>query len=773
MNVRKSIYIYILGIIALALSSCSVSRHLPEDTYLLDKVRIVSETDPALAKSLKSKVDHKTNKRTFGLFRIPLRLYCLSGMKDNYINRTLKNWGEPPCVYDEAVAVRNCTTLERILENKGYLKAEVSSDTIVYGSKLRVNYYVHPQEVYRISSVNYRSADSMLIADVLKDTVNSLLKVGDALDANMLNKERGRLTEYLHSNGYYGFTKDYITYLVDTARNSSEANVVVRIRGKQTLRKEDGARLTVPHSKYKIGDVRYLMYPVSYNYQRNFSFSDSMRYEGADYLYHESSHLRPRVLSHSLQFSSGMLYDSRKVRDSYLSFGRLGALKYANINFTEQNDSTLDCEVVLYPAKKVSLGAEFDLTNTAGDFGASAALSFTNRNLFRGSEVFSLKLRGAYENITQLSDYKDDRDFWEYGADMSLNFPRFIVPFVSNEIQRRSKATTQLELQFNAQDRPEFDRNVFSASWSYLWNTNPQIRHRFDLLGVNFVSVPRKNPAFVDGFLNQYTGVNSIMKFNYEDLFILRSGYDFYYTSPDAGAVKDYFDVSHSVRVGVEASGNLLYLLSDALNMRKDSLGQYRLFNIAYTQYMKNDISWTMSLNFDKRNSLLVHAETGVAFPYGNARMLPFEKRYYAGGANGVRGWSVRGLGPGSYVTRDGAIDYINQSGDIKLDLSLEYRMALFWKFNGALFVDAGNIWTMYDYDDQPDGAFYWNTFYKQIAVSYGMGLRMDLNFIVLRFDVAMKAINPAYMEGALRYPIIKPKFSRDFAWHFAVGYPF
>jgi hypothetical protein len=356
---------------------------------------------------------------------------------------------------------------------------------------------------------------------------------------------------------------------------------------------------------------------------------------------------------------------------------------------------------------------------------------------------------------------------------MGLNFPRFIVPFVSDEVQRRSKATTQLELQYNAQKRPEFTRDVFSASWSYLWNTNRQIKHRLDLLGINFVSVPRKEKAFIDNYLDQYNSRNSIMKFNYEDLFIFRTGYDFYYTSPNAGLTKDYFDISHSVRAAVEASGNMLYLLSNALQMRQDSLGQFRIFDIAYAQYLKSDVAWTMNVNFDRRNSLFFHMETGVAFPYGNARMLPFEKRYYAGGANSVRGWSIRGLGPGSYVSRDGTIDYINQSGDIKLDLSLEYRMALFWKFNGALFVDAGNIWTIYDYDDQPDGMFRWNKFYKQIAVAYGVGLRLDLNFLVLRLDAAMKAINPAYLDGPLRYPIANPKFGRDFAWHFAVGYPF
>ena len=267
---------FLLGMMVVALSSCSVSRHLPEDAYLLDKVRVVSETDPSLARSLKSKVDQRTNKRTFGLFRLPLRLYCLAGERDNYINRTLKKMGEPPCLYDEASAEKNCANLQRVLKNQGYLNAHVTSDTEVYGHKLKVNYFLKPQKLYRIASIDYRSTDTLLIADVLRDTLNSLLKVGGPLDANVLNKERSRLAEYLHNNGYFGFNKDYITYLVDTARNSSDANLVMRIRGRQMYRGDDGERMMVSHNKYKIGDINYYMYPVSYNYQRDFSFDDSL-----------------------------------------------------------------------------------------------------------------------------------------------------------------------------------------------------------------------------------------------------------------------------------------------------------------------------------------------------------------------------------------------------------------------------------------------------------------------------------------------------------------
>ena len=773
MNVRRSKYWCLIAMVAVVLSSCSVSRHLPEGTYMLEEVKVFSEEDPRVVGSLKSKTRQRPNVRTFGIVRLPLRIYALSGMRNNWVNRTLRNIGEAPRVYNDTLTRKSCEAMEQTLVNMGYLKAEVEAVTSYDGYKAKVSYYAHPGRQYHIASVRYSCVDTTILAHLLADTVNSPLKVGEPFDANVLSNERSRLALLLQGNGYYGFKKDYITYLADTARNSSEVALSVRIRsGAFVQDAERGEPVYTPWSQYRVGKVKYLMYPTSYDYQQSYVFPDTICVGKEHFLYDHRPPFRFSTVRYASHIVPDMLYDVSRVKRSYTSYGRLSALKYTNINFVEVGDSLLDCYITLNPAKKVSMSTEVDFTNTAGDVGASAALSFTNRNLFHGSETFMLKIRGAYENITHLTDYESSK-FLEYGVDMGINFPRFIAPFIPDEVQRRSMATTQLDLQYNAQTRPEFDRNVFSASWSYLWNSNRQVRHRFDLVGINFVSVPRKDQYFINHYLDQYSSRNSIMKFNYEDLFIFRTGYDFYYISPNAGASKDYFDVSHSVRASVETSGNLLYLLSDALSMEKDSIGQYHLFNLAYAQYLKTDLAWTMNMNLGRRNNLLFHVETGVAYPYGNSRMLPFEKRYYAGGANGVRGWSVRGLGPGRYVSRNGTIDYINQSGDIKLDLSLEYRMHMFWKLDGALFVDAGNIWTMHDYDDQPDGVFLWDEFYKQIAVSYGAGVRLDLNFLVLRLDAAMKAVDPVYAEGPNRYPIVHPRFGRDFAWHFAVGYPF
>jgi outer membrane protein assembly factor BamA len=212
--------------------------------------------------------------------------------------------------------------------------------------------------------------------------------------------------------------------------------------------------------------------------------------------------------------------------------------------------------------------------------------------------------------------------------------------------------------------------------------------------------------------------------------------------------------------------------LNSLLSTNKNSEGQYTFLNIAYAQYVKGDIDLTTRMNIDDRNSLVLHMGMGVAYPYGNSTILPFEKRYFSGGANSMRGWTVRGLGPGSFKNKNSDIDFINQSGDMKLDVNIELRSHLFWKIHSALFVDAGNIWTIRSYKEQPGGQFDAKTFYQDIAFSYGMGFRFELDFFVFRLDCGMKAVNPAY-SGKDKYPLLNPDFSRDFALHFAVGYPF
>lgn len=274
--------------------------------------------------------------------------------------------------------------------------------------------------------------------------------------------------------------------------------------------------------------------------------------------------------------------------------------------------------------------------------------------------------------------------------------------------------------------------------------------------------MPWISSTFKHDYLDSVSNRNAILRYNYEDLFIMK-----------AGVGLTYKDGDRLFRASVETAGNLLSSMSRLLHFSQNKDGQRQLFNIAYAQYAKFDFEYTQLLRLDAYNTLAFHGLLGVAWPYGNSTVLPFEKRYFAGGANSVRGWSVRELGPGKYRGRDGRIDFINQTGDIRLDLNVEYRTHLFWKFDGAAFIDAGNIWTLRDYPDQPGGQFKLDQFYKQIAASYGLGMRLNFGYFILRLDGAMKAINPVYDNSKEHYPIFHPQWGRDFAFHFAVGMPF
>ena len=562
-----------------------------------------------------------------------------------------------------------------------------------------------------------------------------MLKPGMRFTVEALDNERKRISNLLIDDGYFRFNKDFIHFSADTITGRKDIAVTLHLMNY----KANSNAPETPHSRYEIGKINYLS-------------NDSDRI-----------HLRHQVLLNATALKEGSPYSASDLQRTYNNFARLQAVKYTNIRFVEAPDSgMLDCNIQISTNKPSTISFQPEGTNTAGDLGAAASLTYTNRNLFRGSEQLSIELRGAYEAITGLEGYQD-QNYQEYSIESKLVFPRFVAPLLSKNFRRRQTANTEYSVAWDLQNRPEFHRRVFSMAWRYRWaEPRHHLNWRFDLLDLNYVYMPWISETFKRDYLDDVDNRNAILRYNYEDIFIMKMGFGLTYS-----------DEVDAFRLNVESSGNLLSAFSKALNLKINSQGQRTFINIAYAQYAKADFDYTHLVRFDDRNVLALHAGIGVAYPYGNSKVLPFEKRYFSGGANSVRGWGVRELGPGGYKGNDGRIDFINQTGDMKLDLNAEYRTPLFWKFEGALFVDAGNIWTLRKYDEQPNGQFKLDKFYKQIAAAYGMGLRLNFDYFILRFDMGMKAINPAYESGDEHWAIIHPKLSRDFAFHFAVGLPF
>jgi len=469
------------------------------------------------------------------------------------------------------------------------------------------------------------------------------------------------------------------------------------------------------------------------------------------------------VLRGNTLLEEGQPYMASELQNTYNHFGRLGIVRYTNITFRERpGERVLDADIQLSTNKPSSISFQPEGTNTAGDLGVAASLTYQNRNLFHGSENLSIELRGAFEAIRGLEGYSNS-NFEEYSVATRLTFPRFIAPGLSSNFRRRMNATSEVSVAYDVQNRPEFHRRVFSVAWKYRWNDlNHHDRYQVDLLDLNYISMPWISDTFRSEYLDDTRSRNAILRYNYEDLFIMKFGVGYSYNNG-----------THAIKASIETAGNVLNALSKPLGMKQNADGQYTLMDLAYAQYVRGNLEYTRNVPLNMHNQLVFHVGLGIAYPYGNSTVLPFEKRFFSGGANSVRGWSVRSLGPGSFSGSDGRIDFINQTGDMKLDMNVEYRAKLFWKFSGALFVDAGNIWTLRAYDEQPGGQFRIGEFWKQLAASYGLGIRLNFDFFIVRFDMAMKAVNPAYDDARGHFPIVHPKLSRDFAFHFAVGLPF
>ena len=726
---KKRVLLFAVG--AALLTACSGVKDIPADAVMLHRTAVIVDAphkDDIKAATLKPYILQREQTRWFGLVRKAV-------------------------VFDTLLARRSCENLRAALFNRGYLNATVELQQLPAGDRSIDAYYVlHPQEPYRLDTIKYEfrdpqlesfltpylSTEHALFSDTQTQVTRSAaLSRGAQFSVEALDQERKRLTQILTNNGYYRFNKTDITFRADSTVGNRMVDVTMVINRYHPTRDLDTL-----HQQYRVGQVRFL------------SGDNDRRIP-----------LRRGVLRGNTFIQEGELYSAEELQNTYNHFGRLGAVRYTSINFTERPDSNiLDCDIQLSTNKPNTISFQPEGTNTAGDLGAAATLTYQNRNLFHGSELLSVELRGAFEAIRGLEGYSN-QNFEEYSAQVRLTFPQFIAPFLSRNFRRRVNATSEVSLLFDTQNRPEFHRRVLSVGWRYRWyNEHHHDRYQLDLLDLNYVFMPWISDTFYHDYLDDKTSRNAILSYNYRDLFIMKTGFGYSYSNGN-----------YAIKTNIETAGNLLRLFSNLTGGQKDSeTGQYKLFNIAYAQYIKGDVEYTRYLQFDHDNTLALHVGLGIAWPYGNSQILPFEKRYFSGGANSVRGWSVRSLGPGKYARRDGNIDFINQTGDMKLDLNMEYRAHLFWKLNGALFVDAGNIWTLRDYKDQPGGQFKMNRLLDDLAVSYGLGLRFNFDYFVLRFDLGMKAVNPAYEgEESEHYPLIHPRLSRDYAFHFAVGMPF
>ncbi len=761
------------------LISCNTTKHVPEGQYLLNKVKIdVSEGNDGKfnKKELHNYLRQTPNHEILGGAKFQLSIYNLSG-KDStkWYNKWLRRLGQAPVIYDPELTAASANQLKLALVNQGYMDTEVSVDTVTDGKKIEVDYHIAPGEPHYIAGITYNIPDDSLRNIIMNDSSEFILHNGALFNRNDMEEERTKIAIRLREKGYFGFNKEYITYTADTTENNKAVDLTLNVMPPYENNRIAGYTRHRPfyiRSIYVITDYD----PMKRHDLSEYQQEDTVTHKGINILYGDEHYLRASIIDDNCFIKIGEKYNSADVDRTYQSLGRLGILKYVNIAFEQAGEHDgklwLDSYILLTKAKPQSVSVSLEGTNSEGDLGFGVETTYQHRNIAKGSELLTAKLGINYESISgDISGLVNNR-YAEYSSEVNINFPKFIFPFLKKSFRQKIRANTEFGTTFSYQERPEYTRVIAGAGWKYKWTEQgSMISHTFDLLDINYVYLPQ----ITDSFLDEIAPDNPLLRYSYEDHFIMRTGYSFYYTNKKATHGIGNFvyqpDI-YTIRAGIETAGNILNLFSHITNQKKDPQADaYKVLGIQYSQYVKLNADYSINHSFDRRNSLVFHAGAGVAVPYGNTTILPFEKRFYSGGANSVRGWSVRTLGPGSYNSNNSVSSFMEQCGDIRLDLNLEYRARLFWVFELAAFIDAGNIWTIRSYENQPGGVFKFNEFYKQIAVAYGLGLRMNFNYFLLRLDCGMKAVNPA--EGQERFPLIHPDFGRDFALHFSVGYPF
>ena len=797
MAVRRSLRIAGMALLGLLASACSITRYIPEDAYLLQKVTIVTDEqtprrDRIPADDLERYIRQTPNKTLLG---IPFYVW-LYEQADTAKHNRWNNWkrriGEEPVLLDRSLMNRSVENLKIYMNSRGYYASEASCevDTLRERRRAKVTYRVRQHQPYRISSIRYDFQDKFLRQLILPDTSRTLLHRGDIFDITVLDAERERITAHLRERGYYNFTVNNIEYVADTLGGDRLVGLKIVVKPNLSGYDEQGQPVIADNALYRIGQIN--VFP---NYSANttggidstlFGRLDTIYYRGLNIIYEGKPNLRPKVLRQAIPIYPNYLYNSAQVNRAYTDLMALGYFRSTRMTFVEpprtveettyltyvgeDADSTqvttvregyLTCNILCTPTLRQSFKVDLEASATSSFYGLKATVGYQNRNIFRGAEAFDASFSMGYEFMKAPDARKRRAD--EFGFSTGLTFPRFLVPWRITRFGAVNQPKTKIEVSINYQDRPYYRRTLSSAGFAYQWTNSRYSTFSLSPIDINVVDVSYLDPNFLSNTENLYL-INS-----YQTQLIagLKFGYGY------NNQLKNLGRNATVVRFNVETAGNLVGGLAHLLSSPKQVDGEsyYRVFGIRYSQYYRFDLSVSRKIMLGEQTALAGRIYGGLAMAYGNSTSVPFDRLFYAGGSNSMRGWTPRTLGPGS-VPRPTNVDFPSQLGDMKLEANIEFRFPIWGLIHGATFFDAGNIWFMKSDPTQysDDAVFYLKDFYKELGLNTGIGLRFDIKFAVLRLDWGIQLHNPNNPAGERWIHNLRWK---NTALNFGVGYPF
>lgn len=717
-------------ILAVTVLSCSTTRVLQDDEYRLSNNKIKVTNDKRFnTASLTPYLKQKPNPSFWG-WNPFISIYNWSNGNDKGWDKFVRKIGQAPVVYDADLVESSIDNIRTHLEYQGYYGSTIDTDIKVKRRKVSVSYNVTLGKRYPISSISYDLPERGEFREAfLSDTSKISIKVGDFLSEASLEAESERSSAVMRNEGFFDFNKNHYFFEADTLSVPGKASLAITIN---EYTRNENPRDAVPIRRYYLDDV--------------------------DISYPKDLKIRPKVLRELTTLAPGQIYDEDEVNNTYSRLSALKVFSTVNIGMTPKDTNLVDCSISLNQSKlqgiKINLEAS---SNSSGLFGISPQLSYYHNNVFRGGETLNLSFMGNFQ-----FKFNDSVRSNEFGVSGGLSFPKFFpLPYrlFTGTIPR-----TDVNISYNYQNRPEYTRNIISTSYGYSGNVKNRFFYQAYPLQMNIVRLFDLDPEFYASLAD-----DPFLRNAYQDHFDLGSGLMMYYTTDAESIPKSSFFYT---RFQFDIAGNILSCFNGL--MKHDANGSRMIWNTPYSQFVRGEITLGRTWIFGRNSGQAIATRflAGAGYAYGNSTALPFEKHFYAGGSNSLRGWQARTVGPG-LSQMDKSFVIPNQTGDMKLEANIEYRFNMFWKVAGALFIDAGNIWMLRSSGEgnSYESMFMWDTFAESIAANWGAGLRLNFGFLLLRFDMGIKIHDPARMQ---KWVTPDQWFKRDgFAVHFGVGYPF
>ena len=760
-------------------SSCSTTKVLTEDQTRLKSnvVTVVNRKEHPEYQNLQIEkyIYQKENtyfiKTKRGGWNPFLYVYNWTNGKGKGWDKFVTKLGQAPVVFNPSLMTKSSNNITNYLENMGYYNSHVRTLAEIRRQQTVVDYFITLGKQYPIKEITYHVDDPELAKEIFKDTVNSLVKPGMPLSESLLDQETERSVAHLRDCGYYEMTDGYFFFAADTVSVPDSALLKIFVRDYTRNESPENARR---HRKFYFGDV--FIYPVSDNLRYRVASTnkipqilDTLQYENLTILYDEKRKVRPSILYKMNRIEPGQPYSGFIVNNTYQRFSNLRIYNSVSIELTKADTNIVDCNIRLIPSKahgyKVNLEAS---TNSTGLIGISPSLSYYNRNIFKGGEWLSVSVSGNF----QFSATNSTRAT-EFGASAGLSFPTFVL--LPDRMFKNIIPRTDLDITYNFQRRPEYTRNMIGANFGWSWSSQSN-KYYFKVVPIQFniVNLPRYSDSFLESLTNPF------VREAYKNHFEFGLGFDLQYSSdPSINPANSFFKADFQF----DLAGNLLSAFNKF--MPTDSSGFHTIWNSPYSQFVRAELSLSYTWKFGKKNkqALAVRALGGAGYAYGNSTKMPFERLFWTGGANSLRGWTARSVGPGS-SQMDQTFSIPNQTGDMRLEANIEYRFPLFSIFYGAVFVDWGNIWNIdrtgrqhesmsgstEDQTDEQSSYFSFRNMLRTSALDWGAGIRLDLNFVVVRFDMGIKLYDPSTQQ----WQKAGDWFRRGgYAFQFGIGYPF